>query len=119
MRMPGATPACPKSSRWGMQMRDAPDHSTTLASGMTSPPEPNSERILLLECRLEQASSAVDGARADADRLRSSLAEAAAREADHAHRYSLVHQELAEARSEIASLHERLGRTEALRSELE
>jgi hypothetical protein len=86
---------------------------------MTSPPEPDSERILLLECRLEKASSALDDARADADRLRSSLAEAAAREADHAHRSSRVHQELAEARSEIASLHERLGRSEALRAELE
>jgi hypothetical protein len=91
-------------------------------SGVTSPPVDavaDSERILLLEFRLENACSALEEARADADRLRSSLAQSAAREADHARRFSIVHQELAEARAEIASLHERLGRSDALRAELE
>jgi predicted nucleic acid-binding Zn-ribbon protein len=78
-----------------------------------------SERILLLEIRMEKFSSALGEARADADRLRGRLAEAAAREADHARRYSLVQQEVADARAEIVSLHEHLSRSEALRARLE
>jgi len=89
------------------------------ASPNSAPPEPDGERILLLECRLEQARSALDEARADADRVRARLADVAAREADLVRRYSLAHQELAEARAEVASLHERLGRSEGLRAELE
>ena len=86
-----------------------------LANGPTAV----SERILLLEIRMEKFSSALADARADADRLRGRLAEAAAREADHARRYSSVHQELADARAEIVSLHEHLSRSEALRARLE
>jgi hypothetical protein len=78
-----------------------------------------SERLLLLECRMVELSSALVDARADADRLRGRLAEAAAREADHAKRYSFVQQELAEARADIVSLHEHLNRSEALRAKLE
>src|SRR6185369_4437221 len=78
-----------------------------------------SERVLLLECRLEKLSSALKEARADADRLRSRLAERAAREADHARRYGLIHQELADARAEIVSLHDQLSHSEALRAKLE
>lgn len=89
------------------------------ASVNTARPTGDAERILLLECRLEQAHSALEDARAEADRLRVRLAEAAAREADHARRYSTVHQELAEARAEIVSLHEALDRSEAQRAELE
>lgn len=84
-----------------------------------SGPGADRERVLLLECRLEQLRSALEDARADADRVRARLAEVAAREADHARRYGQVHEELAEARAEIASLHERLDRSEAFRAELE
>jgi hypothetical protein len=68
---------------------------------------------------MEKLSSALAEARSDADRLCARLAEAAAREADHARRYSLVHQELADARAEIASLRDHLSRSEALRARLE
>src|SRR5690606_24521167 len=77
------------------------------------------ERILLLECRLEQRQSQLESARAEADLARTRLADAAAREAEHARRYSAAVQELAEARAEIASLHRRLEHSEALRAELE
>ena len=105
-----------------VHMREASGHSPQVASGAaaTSPsPAADGERILLLECRLDQAASALDGARADADRLRKQLAEAAAREADHARRFSLVQRDLADARGELAALHERLASTEAMRAELE
>lgn len=84
-----------------------------------NPPSDHEERILLLECRLEHLRSALDEARADADRSRASLAVATAREAAHARRHGLLHQELAEAREEIVSLHERLDRSEVLRAELD
>jgi hypothetical protein len=77
------------------------------------------ERILLLECRLEQMRSALDEARADADRARQRLAEAAAREVEHARRFSSMHQELADARAEVLELHRRLDHTSALHAELE
>lgn len=103
-------------------MDGAAKHSLARATDATPTapaPAADGERILLLECRLEQLRSALDDARADADFVRAKLADAAAREADHARRYSLVHQELAETRAEITSLHERLSRSEALRAELE
>lgn len=62
--------------------------------------------------------SALDAARDEADRARTKLADASAREADHARRFSLVHEELAEARAEIATLHRHLERSEALREEI-
>lgn len=77
------------------------------------------ERILLLECRLEQLRSQLESARAEADLARTRLADAAAREADHARRYTAALQQLAEARAEIASLHRQLEHSEALRAELE
>jgi hypothetical protein len=80
---------------------------------------PDRERVILLECRMEQLRSQLQGARAEADHARARLAEATAREADHARRASLVHQELADARAELAALHQRLERSEALRAELE
>ena len=46
------------------------------------------------------------------------LAEIAAREAAHARRFNLVHEELAEARAEIAALHRHLERSESLREEM-
>lgn len=77
------------------------------------------QRVLLLECRLEQLLSSLSEARADADLARTRLAEAAAREADHARRHALVQEELAVAREEVASLHRRLERSDALRAEME
>src|SRR5262245_49589755 len=53
-----------------------------LREGVTAPRRgPESDRTLLLECRLEQLRGALDEARAEADRARVRLAEAAAREA--------------------------------------
>src|SRR5262249_14221505 len=66
-----------------------------------------------------KSSSALSEARTDADRLRGRLADSAAREADHARRFAAVQQELADARSEIASLHDQLSHSEALRAKLE
>lgn len=67
---------------------------------------------------MEELRSARDAAREEADRARTKLAEAAAREAEHARRFGQVHEELAEARAEIAALHRRLEHSEALRAEL-
>jgi hypothetical protein len=89
------------------------------ASTPGSSPAVERERVILLECRLDQLRSQLEAARADADHARAKLAEAAAREADHARRYSLVQTEIAEARAELASVHQRLERAEALRAELE
>ena len=101
------------------ERRDASARSPGAANVFTSPGGATDHaRVLLLECRLEQMRSALDAARGEADRTRSKLAEAAAREAEHARRYSLVHQELAEARAEIGSLHRHLERSEALRAEI-
>jgi hypothetical protein len=77
------------------------------------------ERLVLIECRLEQVTSALKEARVEADRSRARLAEAAAREADHARRSSAMHEELAAARAEVAAVHRRLEHSEALRAELE
>ena len=79
----------------------------------------NSDRTILLECRLEQLRSALDEARGDADRARVRLAEAAARQADETRRHGLLEDELARAREEVGALHRRLEHSEALRAELE
>ncbi len=83
-------------------------------------PGPGSDRkrVLLLECRLEQMQAALATAREEADHVRGKLAEVAARETEHARRFCLVHEELAEARAEIAVLHRHLERSEALRAEI-
>lgn len=77
------------------------------------------DRAFLLACRLEQMRAVVDEARAEADRARALLAESTAREADHARRNHVLHQELAAAREEVASLHRRLEHSEALRARME
>jgi hypothetical protein len=89
------------------------------ASALARGSAAESERVLLLEIRMDKLSSALTEARGDADRLLGRLAAAAAREADQARRFSFVQQELADARAEIASLREQLTRSEALRSRLE
>src|SRR2546423_11087762 len=75
-----------------------------------------SDRTLLLECRLEQLRGAVDGGRAEADQARIRLAEAAAREAGETQRLSVLQDEVARARAEVAALHRRLEHSEALRA---
>src|SRR2546423_3962021 len=75
-----------------------------------------SDRTLLLECRLEQLRGALDEARAEADQARIRLAEAAAREAAETQRLSVVQDEVARARAEVAALHRRLEHSEALRA---
>lgn len=99
--------------------REASARSPGAANGRT-PPGPGSdrERVLLLECRLEEMQAALNAARDEADHVRSRLAEAAAKETRHARRFCLIHEELAEARAEIAILHRHLDRSEALRAEL-
>ena len=74
---------------------------------------------MLLECRLEQLRGALDEARADADQARVRLAEAAAREAGETRRLSLLQDEVARAREEVAALHRRLEHSEALRAKLQ
>jgi hypothetical protein len=76
------------------------------------------ERVILLELRLEQMRSALDEARVEADRARDRLAESAAREADHARRFSHLHSEMAQARAEVADLHRRVEQSEAVRAEM-
>jgi hypothetical protein len=78
-----------------------------------------SDRTLLLECRLEQLRGALDEARAEADQARIRLAEAAAREAGETQRLSVVQDEVARARAEVAALHRRLEQSEALRAKLQ
>ena len=99
--------------------REASARSPGAANGRT-PPGPGSdrERVLLLECRLEEMQAALNAARDEADHVRTRLAEAAAKETHHARRFCLIHEELAEARAEIAILHRHLDRSEALRAEL-
>src|SRR2546423_6954689 len=75
-----------------------------------------SDRTLLLECRLEQLRGALDEARTDADHARIRLAEAAAREAAETQRLSVLQDEVARARAEVAALHRRLEHSEALRA---
>ncbi|MGA8262342.1 MAG: hypothetical protein WB783_19210 [Arenicellales bacterium] len=84
-----------------------------------APSGSDADRVVLLECRLEQMRAQVDEARAEAHRARALLAEAAAREADQARRHQVVFQELAAVREEIESLHHRLEHSEALRAGLE
>ena len=78
-----------------------------------------SDRTFLLECRLEQLRGALDEARAEADQARVRLAEAAAREAAETRRLSLLQDEVARAREEVAALHRRLEHSEALRAKLQ
>src|SRR5256884_1602954 len=75
-----------------------------------------SDRTRLLEGRLEQLRGALDEARAEADQARIRLAEAAAREAGETQRLSVLQDELARARAEVAALHRRLEHSEALRA---
>src|SRR5213594_2796557 len=89
----------------------APRRSTPTGGG--------SDRTLLLECRLEQLRGALDEARAEADQARVRLAEAAAREAGETQRLSVLQDEVARARAEVAALHRRLEHSEALRAKLQ
>src|SRR2546426_5028687 len=89
----------------------APRRSTPTGGG--------SDRTLLLECRLEQLRGALDEARAEADQARIQLAEAAAREAGETQRLSVLQDEVARARAEVAALHRRLEHSEALRAKLQ
>ncbi len=90
-------------------------------SGVSPGPAPptGSDRTLLLECRLEQLRGALDEARAEADQARIRLAEAAAREAGETQRLSVLQDEVARARAEVAALHRRLEHSEALRAKLQ
>ena len=93
-----------------------------LREGVTAPRRSTpagSERTLLLECRLEQLRGALDEARAEADQARIRLAEAAAREAGETLRLSVLQDEVARARAEVAALHRRLEHSEALRATLQ
>jgi HEAT repeat protein len=92
----------------------APRRSTPTGGGAGG-----SDRTLLLECRLEQLRGALDEARAEADQARIRLAEAAAREAGETQRLSVVQDEVARARAEVAALHRRLEQSEALRAKLQ
>src|SRR5258705_3464145 len=85
----------------------------------TSAAPAGSDRTLLLECRLEQLRGALDEARAEADQARIRLAEAAAREAGETLRLSVLQDEVARARAEVAALHRRLEQSEALRAKLQ
>lgn len=93
-----------------------------MREGITAPHRSTptgSDRTLLLECRLEQLRGALDEARAEADQARIRLAEAAAREAGETRRLSLLQDEVARAREEVAALHRRLEHSEALRAKLQ
>jgi hypothetical protein len=79
----------------------------------------DAHRIFLLECRMEQMRAKIEEARAEAHRARALLAESTAREADHARRQRLLHEEVAAAREELGQLHHRLEHSEALRAGLE
>lgn len=92
----------------------APRRSSVSAATATG-----SDRTVLLECRLEQLRGALDEARADADLARVRLAEAAAREAGETRRLSILQDEVAQAREEVAALHRRLEHSEALRARLQ
>ena len=78
-----------------------------------------SDRTLLLECRLEQLRGALEEARAEADQARIRLAEAAARETGETQRLSVIQDEVARARAEVAALHRRLEHSEALRAKVQ
>ncbi len=89
------------------------------APRLSTPTGGGSDRTLLLECRLEQLRGALDEARAEADQARIRLAEAAAREAGETQRLSVLQDEVARAREEVAGLHRRLEHSEALRARLQ
>ena len=89
----------------------------SLSAGSATPA--GSDRTVLLECRLEQLRGALDEARAEADLARVRLAEAAAREVGETQRLSLLQDEVAQAREEVAALHRRLEHSEALRAKLQ
>jgi hypothetical protein len=89
----------------------------SLSAGSVTPA--GSDRTVLLECRLEQLRGALDEARAEADLARVRLAEAAAREVGETQRLSLLQNEVAQAREEVAALHRRLEHSEALRAKLQ
>jgi hypothetical protein len=82
-------------------------------------PTADRQRVLLLEFRLEQLHSQLQGARTEADQARTRLAESTTREAEQVDRAAMLHRELADARAEVAVLHQRLERSEAMRAELE
>ena len=97
-------------------------HGPALREGVTAPRRgapAGSDRTVLLECRLEQLRGALDEARAEADLARVRLAEAAAREVGETQRLSLLQDEVAQAREEVAALHRRLEHSEALRARLQ
>jgi hypothetical protein len=85
----------------------------------SAPTGGGSDRTLLLECRLEQLRGALNEARTEADQARLRLAEAAAREAGETQRLSVIQDEVARARAEVAALHRRLEQSEALRAKLQ
>jgi len=94
-------------------------HGLALREDVTAPTPTGSDRTVLLECRLEQLRGALDEARAEADLARVRLAEAAAREVGETQRLSLLQDEVAKAREEVAALHRRLEHSEALRNKLQ
>jgi hypothetical protein len=63
--------------------------------------------------------ASVDEARAEAHRARERLAETTARQAERTRQHQILHDELAQAREEVALLHRRLEHSEALRAQLE
>jgi hypothetical protein len=89
-----------------------------VANGLTPSAPASDERLLLLESRLEQMRGALAAAREEADRAREKLAAAVAREAEHARRHWMLHEELSEARTELAAIHRHLERSEALRARI-
>src|SRR5690606_17439847 len=100
--------------------REAAARPSGAANGVTPPgPAADRERVLLLECRLEEMRASLDAARTEADQARVRLADAAAREAGHARRFHVLHEELADARAEIVTLHRNLERVQALRAQVE
>ena len=105
-----------------VEKREAAAHTPGAARGGTPQGKVSAadrERVLLLECRLEALRSALDEARDQADRARNLVAESSAREADHARRFAHLHEQLANARSDVAELHRRIERSEAIRTEME
>ena len=77
------------------------------------------ERIVFLECRVDQVEAAASAERAADDRARHALAQAAARAADGAKRLGVLEATLATQRAETAELARRLGASEAARAALE
>jgi hypothetical protein len=92
---------------------------TSKMPSIDQPSGSDAHRVFLLECRLEQMRAKLDEARAEAHKARALVAEATAREVDHARRHRVLHEELAAAREEVGALHHRLEHSEALRAGLE